>query len=113
MELKPCPFCNSDDDALDIFPEGTVPGLRFVVVCSTCRMRGPGATTAEAAMRSWNARHMPPEVAALVEACRVFVTSYEQHYRKEYSKPWEVDCLNCMIAALAPFQEANDGIATE
>ena len=54
-----------------------------------------------------------PEVAALVEACRVFVTSYEQHYRKEYSKPWEVDYLNCMIAALAPFQEANDGIATE
>jgi len=109
MKLEPCPYCGSEHAALKHR------GPWYYVGCkdTQCQAEGPVDLGESGAIEAWNIRHMPPEVAALVEACRVFVTSYEQHYRKEYSKPWEVDCLNCMIAALAPFQEANDGIATE
>ena len=49
-ELKPCPFCQSEDiRAFDI-------GKTFVLYCHDCCSSGPEADTLEGAIERWNRR---------------------------------------------------------
>lgn len=49
-DLKPCPFCQSEDiRAFDI-------GKTFVLYCYECCASGPEADTLEGAVEGWNRR---------------------------------------------------------
>ena len=49
-ELKPCPFCQSEDiRAFDI-------GKTFVLYCHDCCSSGPEAGTLDEAIERWNRR---------------------------------------------------------
>ena len=56
IELKPCPFCGSEDvDGGEFLPFG-IPSVVPMVACDNCGCRGPFAATEEEAIEKWNDR---------------------------------------------------------
>lgn len=55
-ELKPCPFCGSNDVwVLDVEPSGQMSEYSHVVCCD-CNASGPMKSSDDAAEAAWNSR---------------------------------------------------------
>lgn len=54
-ELKPCPFCGSEDLHIDYEIENGSPKT-FYVVCMNCFAQGPFHYTEKIAIDAWNKR---------------------------------------------------------
>lgn len=54
-ELKPCPFCGSEDLHIDYHIENNSPKI-FYVVCMNCFSQGPFHYTEKIAIDAWNKR---------------------------------------------------------
>ena len=48
-ELKPCPFCGSDDVSIEVF-------WAYAVYCGNCGIRGPIVGSEVEAIETWNDR---------------------------------------------------------
>lgn len=51
-ELKPCPFCGSDEDIRVVSEYSEA----FYVYCLTCTSCGPSGATSQEAIEAWNRR---------------------------------------------------------
>jgi len=59
-ELKPCPFCGNDDQALFMIPhEGMRTSLTRYAYCIKCLSRGPIKRSEKEAIEAWNIRKVP------------------------------------------------------
>lgn len=64
QELKPCRFCASDSDNIDMFDISCPPGYadsgpRFAAFCNGCLTEGPSGASEEEAAKKWNRRASP------------------------------------------------------
>ena len=58
-DLKPCPFCGSEDSAMfsqDVDPYNVYTDLRYFVKCKCCGCRSKKCRTEEKATAKWNRR---------------------------------------------------------
>jgi Lar family restriction alleviation protein len=54
MELKPCPFCGSDN--IEIYPTGYGRPPKWAVMCDNCQAEGPVDLGESGAVEQWNTR---------------------------------------------------------
>lgn len=54
MELKPCPFCGTDDVCLGATESRAY--KEFYIYCTKCCVEGPHAPTPDKADENWNKR---------------------------------------------------------
>lgn len=66
MELKPCPFCGSENV---IFVNGLI-GPGMWVSCNDCAAIGPTCQTKEEAESAWNRRYEPPNEPLTLDELR-------------------------------------------
>ena len=68
-ELKPCPFCGSNN----VKPSS----LGSYVCCENCDTLGPSVNEFQSATEAWNTRADLPQIASLIEAATIFADGYE------------------------------------
>jgi Lar family restriction alleviation protein len=74
-KLLPCPFCGQaakyeyGEDWYDIT---CLCGYSF----SHCDKQYPGESTKDAMIRSWNKRHYPPEITAVIDAAKKYAALF-------------------------------------
>lgn len=65
-ELKPCPFCGSDDiDVTYTYVDG---GLDYYAECTDCYCRGAWEPTGAKARAAWNSRPIEDALQARIDA---------------------------------------------
>lgn len=70
-ELKPCPFCGSDDRA------SHRDGMRNWIECHNCHATGPTRITKEGASAAWNERKLAA-APDLLAACEALLTAMDE-----------------------------------
>ena len=100
-ELKPCPFCGSDDiDVTYTYIEG---GVDYYAECTDCYCRGAWEPTPEKARAAWNSRPIEDKLQARIEALEWLreVEAYRQHCReRQPRKKGRGELVNIWFAAL-------------
>jgi len=62
-DLKPCPFCGCDDIGVALWCEES-----YHAMCNVCETETGPCSAKDIAIDKWNARTLPPEVEAVMEA---------------------------------------------
>ena len=78
-ELKPCPFCGSDD--IDVTYTYVDDGLDYYAECTDCYCRGAWEPTAAKARAAWNTRPIEDKLQARIDALEWLreVEAYDPH----------------------------------
>lgn len=118
--LKPCPFCGSTDDMLQVCDtrcEGGDGGAIWIS-CNICECEGPAAQaseTLEGAVEGWNQRHPHPSAGDaealrdVLRDARLFVDLVHIHWKNmgdQEQADEATDCLTRIDAALADLDGA-------
>ena len=91
MEIKPCPFCGSENLSVKSWEGG---GYIGYIICNNCEAYGPSATDEEKAIRLWN--HAPRvgdndcDYPNLTGGCHIFPKKSEEEPKMEKY------CKNCV-----------------
>ena len=100
-ELKPCPFCGSDD--IDVTYTYVDDGLDYYAECTDCYCRGAWEPTAEKARAAWNSRTIEDALRDRIDALEWLreVEAYRQHCReRQPRKKGRGELVNIWFAAL-------------